>query len=98
MDLPVAHPWFHAEDAHGGITRLWEPHIDALLVSNVWHVPGRDADLVVDFANGVGPLRPAIDALVEGGPVVSVATTRPLRSVGGLHEFGTAASIVMTRR
>ena len=87
MDLPVAHPWFHAEDAGGGITRLWEPHIDDLLVSNVWHVPGRDADLVVDAANGIGPLRPAIDALVEGRPVIAVATHGHFDHVGGLHEF-----------
>ena len=87
MDLPVAHPWFHADDAGGGITRLWEPHIDELLVSNVWHVPGRDADLVVDFANGVGPLRPAIDALIEGRPVIAVATHGHFDHVGGLHEF-----------
>ena len=87
MDLPVAHPWFHAEDAGHGVTLLWEPHVDGLLVSNVWHVPGREADLVVDFANGIGPLRPAIDALVEGRPVIAVATHGHFDHVGGLHEF-----------
>ena len=58
-ELPVAHPWFQAEDAGGGITRLFEPYVDAMLVSNVWHVPGRDADLLVDSANGIGPLEAA---------------------------------------
>ena len=87
MDLPVAHPWFAAEDAGAGVTRLFERHIDPLLESNVWHVPGRDADLVVDFANGIGPLRPAIDALVGGKPVIAVATHGHFDHVGGLHEF-----------
>jgi glyoxylase-like metal-dependent hydrolase (beta-lactamase superfamily II) len=86
-ELPVAHPWFRAEDAGLGVTRCWEPFVDALLESNVWHVPGRDADLVVDFANGVGPLRPVIDALATGTPVIAVATHGHFDHVGGLHEF-----------
>jgi len=69
------------------VTRLWEPHIDDLLVSNVWHVQGRDADLVVDFANGIGPLRPVVDVLVGGRPVIAVATHGHFDHVGGLHEF-----------
>jgi len=87
-DLPVAHPWFRAEDAGEGVTRLWEPHVDDLLVSNVWHVPGRDADLVVDFANGIGPLRPAVDVLVGSDAVIAVATHGHFDHVGSLHEFG----------
>lgn len=87
MDLPVAHPWFAAEDAGGAVTRLWEPHIDDLLESNVWHVPGRDADLVVDSANGVGVLRPAVEALSQGRALISFATHGHFDHVGGLHEF-----------
>jgi glyoxylase-like metal-dependent hydrolase (beta-lactamase superfamily II) len=85
--LPVAHPWFRAEDAGQGISRLWEPHIDELLESNVWHVPGRDADLVVDFANGIGPLRPSVDVLTSGRAVIAVATHGHFDHVGGLREF-----------
>lgn len=85
--LPVAHPWFHAEDAGGGVTRLWEPYIDQLLESNVWHLPGRDADLAVDFANGVGALGPSVGALSSGKPVIAVATHGHFDHVGGLHEF-----------
>lgn len=86
-DLGVAHPWFHAEDAGGGVTRLWESHVDDLIVSNVWHVPGRDADLMVDAANGIGPLRPAVEALTDGRPVIAVATHGHFDHIGGLHEF-----------
>ncbi len=85
--LPVAHPWLHAEDAGGGITRLWEPYIDELLASNVWHVPGAGADLIVDAANGVGPLLPAVEALTAGKPVIAFATHGHFDHVGGLHEF-----------
>jgi glyoxylase-like metal-dependent hydrolase (beta-lactamase superfamily II) len=86
-DLPVVHPWFRAEDAGGGITRLFEPAIDYLLWSNVWHVPGRDADLIVDAANGVGPLRPAVEAISGARPLIAFATHGHLDHVGGLHEF-----------
>ena len=86
-DLPVVHPWFGAEDAGDGVTRLIETHVDPFLESNVWHVRGSERDLVVDAANGIGPLRPAIDALGDGRPVVAVVTHAHFDHVGGLHEF-----------
>ena len=86
-ELPVAHPWFAASDAGGGVTRLIEPHIDDLLESNVWHVPGRDADLVIDAANGIGPLLPAVQALGDGKPLIAYATHGHFDHIGGLHEF-----------
>ena len=36
------------------MTLLVEGHITPMLESNVWHVRGRDADLVVDTGNGIG--------------------------------------------
>ncbi len=48
---------------------------------------GSERDLVVDAANGIGPLRPAIDALSDGRPVVAVVTHAHFDHVGGLHEF-----------
>jgi glyoxylase-like metal-dependent hydrolase (beta-lactamase superfamily II) len=86
-DLPVVHPWFGAQDAGDDVTRLIETHVDPFLESNVWHVRGSERDLVVDAANGIGPLRPAIDALTDGRPVVAVVTHAHFDHVGGLHEF-----------
>jgi glyoxylase-like metal-dependent hydrolase (beta-lactamase superfamily II) len=85
--LSVGHPWFRAEDMGEGVTRLWEPYIDELLTSNVFVIPGSDVDLVVDAANGVGPLRPAVDALGSGRPMVAFATHGHFDHIGGLHEF-----------
>jgi glyoxylase-like metal-dependent hydrolase (beta-lactamase superfamily II) len=87
MDLPVGHPWFRAEDAGDAVTRLIEPFVDPFLESNVWHVRGRDRDLVVDAGNGVGPLAPAIDALRDARQVVAVVTHAHFDHVGGLVEF-----------
>ena len=66
---------------------MFEPHVDDMLVSNVWHVPGRDADLLVDSANGIGSLRPHLDPLTMGKPVIAFVTHGHFDHVGGLHEF-----------
>ncbi|HLB39138.1 MAG TPA: MBL fold metallo-hydrolase [Actinomycetota bacterium] len=66
---------------------MFEPHVDDMLVSNVWHVPGRDADLLVDSANGIGALRPHLDPLTMGKPVIAFVTHGHFDHVGGLHEF-----------
>lgn len=58
-----------------------------MLLSNVWHVPGRDADLLVDSANGIGSLRPHIDPFTRGKPVIAVVTHGHFDHVGGLREF-----------
>jgi glyoxylase-like metal-dependent hydrolase (beta-lactamase superfamily II) len=86
-ELPIAHPWFRAEDAGEGIARLTEPFVTPFLVSNVWHVRGSDRDMVVDTGNGVGPLRPVVDALTDGRPVTAVVTHGHFDHVGCLHEF-----------
>ncbi|HEX3299169.1 MAG TPA: MBL fold metallo-hydrolase, partial [Actinomycetota bacterium] len=58
-----------------------------MLTSNVWHVPGADVDLIVDTANGVGPLLPHVQPLTAGKPVIAFATHAHFDHVGGLHEF-----------
>jgi glyoxylase-like metal-dependent hydrolase (beta-lactamase superfamily II) len=79
--------WFKANPGDHGVTRLVEPFMTPMLVSNVWHVRGRDAVLVIDTGNGVGRLRSAIDRLGEDRPVISIATHGHFDHTGGLHEF-----------
>lgn len=85
--LPVAERWWRTHDSGDGVTLLVEAHITPMLESNVWHVRGRDSDLVVDTANGIGNLRPAIEELAGGRPVIAVATHGHFDHVGGLAEF-----------
>jgi glyoxylase-like metal-dependent hydrolase (beta-lactamase superfamily II) len=85
--LPVAERWWNAREVGDGVTLLVEPHITPMLESNVWHVEGGDVDVVIDTANGVGALRPTIDELAAGKPVVAVATHGHFDHVGGLAEF-----------
>jgi glyoxylase-like metal-dependent hydrolase (beta-lactamase superfamily II) len=85
--LPIADRWWRSHDAGDGVTLFVEAHVTPMLESNVWHVRGREADLVVDTANGIGALRPAIDELAGGRPVTALATHGHFDHVGGLAEF-----------
>ena len=84
---PVTAQWHMTSQLEDGITRFTEPHVDPMLESNAWLVRGRDADLLVDTLNGIGPLRPVVSELSEGRPVVAVVTHGHFDHVGGLHEF-----------
>ena len=84
---PATSQWFMVAQLEDGVTRFTEPHVDPMLESNAWLVRGRDADLLVDTMNGIGPLRPTVAELSEGRPVVAVVTHGHFDHVGGLHEF-----------
>ncbi|MGQ0565133.1 MAG: MBL fold metallo-hydrolase [Gemmobacter sp.] len=77
--------WFHATAVAPGLTCLTEPHVHDFYRANIWHLAGRDADLVVDFGCGLFPLRPALP--LTGRPVIAVATHAHIDHVGGFHEF-----------
>jgi len=86
MSLVVTDGWFRAMGLGDGITRIDEPGVDPLLRANIWHVRGRDRDLVVDSGLGVASLRRRVPALFEHHPVL-VVTHAHLDHLGGAHEF-----------
>jgi len=86
LDLPVADPWFVRERFDDTITLVTEPHVHPLLRCNVWHIRGRDTDLVVDTSLGIRPLRHLVERELAGG-LLAVATHAHADHVGGLHEF-----------
>jgi len=86
LDLPVADPWFVRERVDDAITLVSEPHVHPLLRCNVWHVQGRDTDLVIDTSLGIRPLRHLVERELAGG-LLAVATHAHADHVGGLHEF-----------
>jgi glyoxylase-like metal-dependent hydrolase (beta-lactamase superfamily II) len=53
---------------------------------NIWHVRGRDRDLLIDTGMGIGSLRDATRHLIDK-PVSAVATHTHLDHAGGHHEF-----------
>ena len=86
-ELPVAERWFRTQRVTDDITLLVEDHLDLFFESNVWHLRGRDRDLVVDAGNGIGDLRGELTPLTADRDVVAVATHHHFDHVGGLHEF-----------
>jgi glyoxylase-like metal-dependent hydrolase (beta-lactamase superfamily II) len=80
------HDWFETEQYSGGISRIWEPRVHSFFRANLYHVAGRDADLVIDFGMGLRSLRQFL-GLKDGKPVIAVATHVHVDHVGSLHEF-----------
>jgi glyoxylase-like metal-dependent hydrolase (beta-lactamase superfamily II) len=80
--------WYERQDMGNGVTRLSEPNVHRYFAANLFHVRGRDADLVIDFGMGLVPLRPALD-LEVGKQLIAVATHIHADHVGGFHEFDT---------
>ncbi|NML87307.1 MBL fold metallo-hydrolase [Polaromonas sp.] len=86
MNLPLAEPWFERRMVDGDLTLIWEPHVHPLLRCNIWHLRGREADLLVDTGLGVASLRAAAHDLFDKS-LLAVATHAHADHVGGLHEF-----------
>ncbi len=69
-----------------GITLIHEPWVKPFYRCNMWHVRGRDADLLLDTGLGVFPLRAAIARLADRPPIC-VASHTHFDHIGGHHEF-----------
>jgi glyoxylase-like metal-dependent hydrolase (beta-lactamase superfamily II) len=85
-ELPVAENWFRRACFSGGITLLDEPHVAAFARCNIWHVRGRDRDLLIDTGLGLVSLRAAAQDLFER-PLTAVMTHAHFDHVGGASEF-----------
>ncbi len=86
MTLQIADRWFDYERLSDGITRIWEPHVIRVMQCNIWHVRGRDRDLLIDSGMGIASLHEAARHLF-GKALTAVATHTHLDHVGSLHEF-----------
>ncbi|WP_207479954.1 MBL fold metallo-hydrolase [Arenibaculum pallidiluteum] len=86
MPVQIADRWFEIRRIDDDVTLLWEPHVVPLLRCNIWHVRGRDRDLMIDTGMGICSLREAARHLLDK-PVTAVATHTHTDHVGGHHEF-----------
>ncbi len=85
--LPVVTgPWYERRRVDDAITLLWEPHVVPLMRCNIWHVAGRDRDLLVDTGMGVASLCDAAGELFAK-PVIAVATHGHDDHIGAHWEF-----------
>ncbi len=89
--------WFSRREVEPGLTMLTEPFVNSYMRANIWHLAGRDLDLVVDTGMGICPLAPEIHA-PAGKPLLVVATHIHLDHVGSLHEFALRAGPLQSAR
>ncbi len=86
MALPIADRWFERRAVDDGISLWWESHVVPLMRCNIWHVRGRDRDLVIDTGMGVASLVEAMDDAIDK-PITAVATHGHDDHIGSHHEF-----------
>lgn len=84
--MKVANRWFERKIINADITLLWEPHVIPLMRCNIWHVKGRNRDLIIDTGMGVSSLTEEITDLLDK-PVTAVATHTHADHIGGHYEF-----------
>jgi glyoxylase-like metal-dependent hydrolase (beta-lactamase superfamily II) len=84
--LPIADRWFEITRISDDITLLTEPHVVPLMRCNIWHVRGRDRDLMIDTGMGIVSLREVTRHLLDKA-VTAVATHTHTDHIGNHHEF-----------
>jgi len=84
--MKIADRWFDTKRIDDRITLLWEPHVARVEQCNMWHVKGRNADLLIDAGMGISSLKKAMAELLDK-PVMAVATHTHMDHIGSLYEF-----------
>jgi len=90
MQIATLESWYESRGLSDGITWIFEPHIKEYYRCNIWHIRGRDRDLLVDSGMGVVSLREQIP-LLSGRPVLAVASHTHFDHIGTHHEFAERA-------
>ena len=86
MRIATAGEWYETRRLGDGVTWIHEPFIKTFYRCNIWHVRGRDRDLLVDSGMGVVSLRRYVPLVTER-PLLAVASHSHFDHVGAHHEF-----------
>jgi glyoxylase-like metal-dependent hydrolase (beta-lactamase superfamily II) len=88
MTAPRARPedWYRLRSVGDGVTFIDEPAIEEFYRCNIWHVRGRDRDMLVDSGMGVVSLTEWVPLVTER-PVEAVASHTHFDHIGSHHEF-----------
>lgn len=78
--------WYETIRYSDGITLIHEPWIKQFFRCNIWHVRGRDADLLFDTGLGAFSLRREIERLTDRQPIC-IASHTHFDHIGCHHEF-----------
>jgi glyoxylase-like metal-dependent hydrolase (beta-lactamase superfamily II) len=78
--------WYRLRPQSDGVTWIDEPHILEFYRCNIWHIRGRDRDMMVDSGMGVVSLREWVP-LVSERSLDAVASHTHFDHIGCQHEF-----------
>ena len=78
--------WYRIRPQSDGVTWIDEPHILEFYRCNVWHIRGRDRDMLVDSGMGVVSLRDWVPLVTER-PLDAVASNTHFDHIGMHPEF-----------
>lgn len=91
MELRVgADEWYETIAFADGVTLIHEPWIKPFFRCNIWHVRGRDGDLLFDSGLGHFSLRRHVPLVAERD-LLCVASHTHFDHIGCHHEFGPCA-------
>ncbi|WP_377290504.1 MBL fold metallo-hydrolase [Rhizobium sp. SG2393] len=82
----AAADWYRVTRLSDDVSLIAEPYIQEFYRCNVWHVRGRDGDMLVDSGMGVVSLREWVPLVTER-PLTAVASHTHFDHIGCHHEF-----------
>ena len=84
--MQIAVNWYAQTSLADGVTLIQEQYVSPDVGCNIWHIRGRQRDLLIDSGLGVVSLRDNIALLAER-PVLALASHTHFDHIGCLHEF-----------
>ena len=68
----IAADWYKVRYVSDGISHIYERYVGAWLRCNIWHVRGRDRDVLIDSGMGLRPLKAEVSQLKTEKQAVTV--------------------------
>lgn len=78
--------WYEINSLSDGVSLIREKYVADWLRCNIWHVQGRNFDLLIDTGMGLRPLKKEI-ATISNNPIKVISTHCHFDHIGGAHEF-----------
>ncbi|OCJ07845.1 MBL fold metallo-hydrolase [Rhizobium sp. AC44/96] len=78
--------WYALRRLEDDVTAISEPYIQEFYRCNIWHIRGRDRDMLVDSGMGVVSLREWVPLVTERD-LIAVASHTHFDHIGCHHEF-----------
>ena len=86
LPVPALGDWYESIRITDEITLIREKYVAHWLRCNIWHVRGRNHDILIDSGMGLRPLKQEIASLADR-PIKVISTHAHFDHIGGAYEF-----------